>query len=187
MALFKIFHWFAVLFYAGFIFYIFISLKWYGVSINVINILHCFFSTSEKAYDITYMTLRFQSPRPDSFAIYKKTAPDSDWTPYQFFSTSCQTTYGKQDVSGRWFIQQSEANEAFCKSEYSDIFPFSNGRIPFSTLEGRPGANDFDNSPVLQVIYVSLLFSYNFAFFKAYLKWLRYLIYCILFIILEKR
>lgn len=104
----------------------------------------------KKAYEITYMTLRFKSPRPDSFAIYKKTAPGSDWTPYQFFSTSCQTTYGKQDVSGRWLIQTSEPNEAFCKSEYGDIFPFSNGRIPFSTLEGRPGANDFDNSPVLQ-------------------------------------
>lgn len=104
------------------------------------------------------MTLRFKSPRPDSFAIYKKTAPGSDWTPYQFFSTSCQSTYGKQDVSGRWLIQTSEPNEAFCKSEYGDIFPFSNGRIPFSTLEGRPGANDFDNSPVLQArcIFLSL-------------------------------
>lgn len=117
------------------------------------------------------MTLRFKSPRPDSFAIYKKTAPGSDWTPYQFFSTSCQTTYGKQDVSGRWLIQTSEPNEAFCKSEYGDdIFPFSNGRIPFSTLEGRPGANDFDNSPVLQVRCIVCSLLWHILFYLSFWK-----------------
>ena len=50
------------------------------------NNLKCF--TSGKAYDITYVRLKFQSPRPASFAIYKKDRrnpavadenPDENW------------------------------------------------------------------------------------------------------------
>ena len=31
-----------------------------------------------------------------------------------------------------------------------DISPLTGGNIPFSTLEGRPSRDNFDNSPVLQ-------------------------------------
>ena len=42
-------------------------------------------------------------------------------------------------------------NEAMCTDEYSDISPLTGGEVPFSTLEGRPDAENFDNSDVLQV------------------------------------
>jgi len=38
-----------------------------------------------KAFDITYVRLWFYSPRPESFAIYKRTSEDGPWIPYQFY------------------------------------------------------------------------------------------------------
>lgn len=38
-----------------------------------------------KAFDITYIRLVFHSPRPQSFAIYKRSSENGTWTPYQFY------------------------------------------------------------------------------------------------------
>jgi hypothetical protein len=101
-----------------------------------------------KAYDITYVRLKFQSPRPESFAIYKRTTSDSEWIPYQYYSASCEATYG---VRRNEYITRSNEQLSICSPEYSDISPLSGGNIAFSTLEGRPSAYNFENSPVLQV------------------------------------
>lgn len=62
---------------------------------------------SEKAYDITFVRLKFASPRPESFAIYKKFRynaaeedpnPDEGWIPWQYYSASCRDTYDVHDV-----------------------------------------------------------------------------------------
>ncbi|XP_037977855.2 laminin subunit gamma-1 [Plutella xylostella] len=100
-----------------------------------------------KAYDITYVRLVFYSPRPQSFAIYKKTSEDSDWEPFQYFSASCRDTYG---VTEQRAAELGAETRALCTSEYSDISPLSGGNVLFSTLEGRPSAYTFDNSPELQ-------------------------------------
>lgn len=44
-------------------------------------------------------------------------------------------------------------NEAMaqCTREYSDISPLTGGSIAFSTLEGRPSAENFEESEVLQL------------------------------------
>ncbi|XP_022238074.1 laminin subunit gamma-1-like [Limulus polyphemus] len=39
---------------------------------------------------------------------------------------------------------------ALCTSEFSDISPLTGGNVAFSTLEGRPSAYNFENSPALQ-------------------------------------
>uniref|UniRef100_G3R8C0 Netrin-1 n=1 Tax=Gorilla gorilla gorilla TaxID=9595 RepID=G3R8C0_GORGO len=39
---------------------------------------------------------------------------------------------------------------AVCTDSHTDMRPLSGGLIAFSTLDGRPSAHDFDNSPVLQ-------------------------------------
>lgn len=39
-----------------------------------------------KTFDITYVRLKFISPRPESFVIYKRTSADSDWEPWQYYS-----------------------------------------------------------------------------------------------------
>lgn len=43
-----------------------------------------------KSFDITYIRLKFHSPRPESFAIYKRTTEDNEWVPYQFYSANCR-------------------------------------------------------------------------------------------------
>ncbi|RVE52211.1 hypothetical protein evm_003130 [Chilo suppressalis] len=100
-----------------------------------------------KAYDITYVKIVFYSPRPQSFAIYKKTSEDQDWEPYQYFSASCRDTYGVQEQKA---AELGAETRALCTSEYSDISPLSGGNVLFSTLEGRPSAYAFDSSPELQ-------------------------------------
>uniref|UniRef100_A0AAY5F267 Laminin subunit gamma-1 n=1 Tax=Electrophorus electricus TaxID=8005 RepID=A0AAY5F267_ELEEL len=101
-----------------------------------------------KAFDITYVRLKFHTSRPESFAIYKRTREDGPWVPYQYYSGSCEKTYGKMN---RGFIRTHEdEQQALCTDEFSDISPLTGGNVAFSTLEGRPSAYNFDYSPVLQ-------------------------------------
>ena len=95
------------------------------------------------------MRLKFHTSRPESFAIYKRTREDGPWIPYQYYSGSCQNTYVK---ANRGFIRTGEdEQQALCTDEFSDISPLTGGNVAFSTLEGRPSAYNFDNSPMLQV------------------------------------
>ncbi|PIC18996.1 hypothetical protein B9Z55_024693 [Caenorhabditis nigoni] len=103
--------------------------------------------TLGKSFDITYVRLKFISPRPESFTIYKKTTADDDWTPWQYYSGSCRATYGIPD---RAPILPGNENVAQCTKEFSDISPITGGNIAFSTLEGRPSAHVFEESDVLQ-------------------------------------
>nr|XP_057920257.1 laminin subunit gamma-3 isoform X2 [Doryrhamphus excisus] len=101
-----------------------------------------------KAFEITYVRLKFHTSRPESFAIYKRTEVDGPWLPYQFYSASCRETYGKGE---KGFLRQGDDERtAFCTDEFSDISPLTGGNVAFSTLEGRPSAYNFDQSLVLQ-------------------------------------
>ncbi|KAK3719385.1 hypothetical protein RRG08_029540 [Elysia crispata] len=101
----------------------------------------------EKAFDITYLNLRFYSPRPESFAIYKRTNEDGPWIPYQFYSASCEKTYG---LPRDGIITKENEDQAFCTPYYSGISPLTGGTVAFSTLEGRPSMFKFNHSPKLQ-------------------------------------
>ncbi|XP_047665497.1 laminin subunit gamma-3 [Tachysurus fulvidraco] len=114
-----------------------------------------------KAYEITYVRLKFYTSRPESFAIYKRTNETAPWQPYQYYSASCLKTYGR-DTKG--FIRPGEEERtATCTDEFSDISPLTGGNVAFSTLEGRPSAYNFDQSLVLQewVTATELLISLN--------------------------
>uniref|UniRef100_A0A3B5B3F7 Laminin subunit gamma-3-like n=1 Tax=Stegastes partitus TaxID=144197 RepID=A0A3B5B3F7_9TELE len=101
-----------------------------------------------KAFEITYIRLKFYTSRPESFAIYKRTEEDGDWLPYQYYSASCSKTYGK-DAKG-YIRPGDDERTALCTDEFSDISPLTGGNVAFSTLEGRPSAYNFDQSLVLQ-------------------------------------
>ncbi|NXS51981.1 LAMC3 protein, partial [Brachypteracias leptosomus] len=114
-----------------------------------------------KAYEITYVRLKFHTSRPESFAIYKRSHAGGPWVPFQFYSASCQKTYGRRP---RQYLRPGEDEQvAFCSDEFSDISPLSGGNVAFSTLEGRPSAYNFDGSPALQewVTVTDLLISLN--------------------------
>uniref|UniRef100_A0A3B5N0M9 Laminin subunit gamma-1 n=1 Tax=Xiphophorus couchianus TaxID=32473 RepID=A0A3B5N0M9_9TELE len=101
-----------------------------------------------KAFDITYVRLKFHTSRPESFAIYKRSREGGPWVPYQYYSGSCEKTYRKPSHG---FIQTGgDEQEALCTDDFSDISPLTGGNVAFSTLEGRPSAYNFDNSPILQ-------------------------------------
>ncbi|XP_018901355.2 laminin subunit gamma-1 isoform X1 [Bemisia tabaci] len=103
-----------------------------------------------KAFDITYIRLLFWSPRPESFAIYKRTVENGPWIPYQYYSGSCRDTYGLPDQNFAYANDTKAQTRAFCTSEYSDISPLIGGNNVFSTLEGRPDNIHFETSPPLQ-------------------------------------
>jgi len=105
-----------------------------------------------KKYELTYISLQLcpRAAKPDSIAIYKSLDYGKTWQPFQFYSSQCKKVYGRPN---RATITKANEQEALCtdskrfsQSENSAIAT----RIAFSTLEGRPSANDFDNSPVLQ-------------------------------------
>ncbi|TKS84714.1 Laminin subunit gamma-3 [Collichthys lucidus] len=114
-----------------------------------------------KAFEITYIRLKFYTSRPESFAIYKRTEQDGPWLPYQYYSASCKKTYGK-DSKG-YIRPGDDERTALCTDEFSDISPLTGGNVAFSTLEGRPSAYNFDQSVVLQewVTATDLLISLN--------------------------
>ncbi|TMS01279.1 Laminin subunit gamma-1 [Larimichthys crocea] len=106
------------------------------------------FPVMSKAFDITYVRLKFHTSRPESFAIYKRTSEGGPWVPYQYYSGSCMKTYQK---ASHGFIRTGEdEQQALCTDDFSDISPLTGGNVAFSTLEGRPSAYNFDNSPTLQ-------------------------------------
>jgi netrin 1 len=105
-----------------------------------------------KKYELTYVSLQFcpKAAKPDSIAIYKSMDYGQTWQPFQFYSSLCRKVYGRPN---RATITKANEQEARCTDSHrytggEALGPV--GRIAFSTLEGRPSAADFDNSPVLQ-------------------------------------
>ncbi|BFZ03376.1 hypothetical protein BsWGS_06415 [Bradybaena similaris] len=101
----------------------------------------------DKKYELTYISLQFCSARPHSMAIYKSMDYGKSWVPFQYYSNDCKKMYNK---SPRAVVTKANEQEALCLEAYSTIDPFTGARVAYSTLEGRPSALDFENSPVLQ-------------------------------------
>ena len=102
-----------------------------------------------KSYDVSYIRIRFRSPRPESMAIYKRTStsPNAPWIPYQYFSDSCEKTY---KVPTKGIVTLENQQVALCTDEFSGISPLTGGNVAFTTLMGRPDNLNFDDSPALQ-------------------------------------
>ena len=90
----------------------------------------------------------FESPRPESWGIYKRRNEKSSWEPYQFYSATCRDTYDLPDLKE---TVGGDDTRVLCTSDYSDISPLTKGTVAFSTLEGRPSAYNFEANPALQV------------------------------------
>jgi len=110
-----------------------------------------------KKYIVQYIKIRFQSMRPSSLAIYKKSTHElkENWLPYQYYSRTCKQSYG---------LPASNFNSkvtALCSDKSSDIFPLTKGVVNYAPLRRRPGSWNFDQNEVLQdwVTVTSLKFS----------------------------
>lgn len=100
-----------------------------------------------KKYEMTYVSLQFCSAVPASMAIYKSMDYGNTWIPFQYYSNACKKMYSK---SPRAVITKANEQDALCTEAFSNIESLSRARVAFSTLEGRPSAYEFDNSPILQ-------------------------------------
>ncbi|XP_076636198.1 laminin subunit gamma-1 isoform X1 [Colletes latitarsis] len=101
----------------------------------------------DKTFDITYVRVLFESPRPESWGIYKRRNEESPWEPYQFYSATCRDNYGLPDSKE---TVEGDDTRVLCTSEYSDISPLTKGTVAYSTLEGRPSAYYFETNTALQ-------------------------------------
>ncbi|XP_070304033.1 netrin-1 [Salvelinus sp. IW2-2015] len=97
-----------------------------------------------KKFEVTYVSLQFCSPRPESMAIFKSMDYGKSWVPFQYYSAQCRKMYTKPSKAT---ITKQNEQEAICTDSHTDMHPLSGGLIAFSTLDGRPSAHDFDNSP----------------------------------------
>nr|XP_027229819.1 uncharacterized protein LOC113821511 [Penaeus vannamei] len=86
-----------------------------------------------KTFDITYVRLFYHSPRPESFAIFKRTDDDKEWVPYQYYSATCRDTYGIPDSN---YVRREDETRALCTSEFSDISPLTGGNVAFPRSRG---------------------------------------------------
>ncbi|NXU81016.1 NET3 protein, partial [Oreotrochilus melanogaster] len=100
-----------------------------------------------KKFEVVYVSLQFCSPRPESTAILKSMDYGKTWVPYQYYSSQCRKIYGKPSKAT---VTKQNEQEALCTDGLTDLYPLTGGLIAFSTLDGRPSAQDFDSSPVLQ-------------------------------------
>ncbi|XP_058259781.1 netrin-1a isoform X2 [Hemibagrus wyckioides] len=105
-----------------------------------------------KKFEVTYVSAQFCSLRPDSMAIFKSMDYGKTWVPFQYYSSQCRKVYNKPN---RAVITKQNEQEAVCTDAHQQQQlhhqqPVSGGLVAFSTLDGRPSAHDFDNSPVLQ-------------------------------------
>ncbi|CAG7734785.1 unnamed protein product [Allacma fusca] len=101
-----------------------------------------------KKYELTYVSLQFcGGAKPDSLAIYKSMDFGRSWQPLQYYSSYCKKMYGKPN---RATITRANEQEPLCTDSHIRSDSGMGSRIAFSTLEGRPSAIDFDNSPILQ-------------------------------------
>lgn len=105
-----------------------------------------------KKFELTYISLQFcpRSPKPDSIAIYKSSDYGMTWKPFQYYSSNCRRVYG---LPNRATITKSNEQEARCSDflrHDGNTNSQTGGRIAFSVLDGRPSANDYENSATLQ-------------------------------------
>ena len=100
-----------------------------------------------KKYELTYISLQFCGRKPDSLAVFKSMDFGKTWQPFQYYSSQCRKLFGRPN---RATITRANEQEALCSDVHSLLDPLSGSRVAFSTLEGRPSAFDFENSPVLQ-------------------------------------
>ncbi|OAF68069.1 Laminin subunit gamma-1 [Intoshia linei] len=100
-----------------------------------------------KSFTITYIDITFQSSRPESFTILKKTHLNSSWIPYQYYSASCEKTY---KIPSNDYIKENEKMRALCDDKNSDISPLTNGNVVFAVLDQYHKTTPFEENSDIQ-------------------------------------
>lgn len=100
-----------------------------------------------KTFSITRVAITFQSSRPESYAIFKSTNHGESFTPFQYYSLSCEETYGVREGTA---VAEAEEDVPLCTSPEARLTPVSGGEVIFQPLEHRPSAELFASNAQLQ-------------------------------------
>lgn len=83
----------------------------------------------DRVVELTSLIIEFDSRRPHSFVIYRKTTEDGEWLPYQYFSANCTEVYDLPDVSS---AAKYNATAPLCTSNFTQTMPRRGGKVLFS-------------------------------------------------------
>ena len=110
---------------------------------NSVNITFSF----NRSFEIRDILIEFHSSRPESYTILKSTDFGQTYTPFHFFSLSCDATYGVEEGT-----TVEVGNEAIplCTSEEARLTPTTGGQAIFRPLRYRPSAGNFESNPQLK-------------------------------------
>lgn len=88
------------------------------------------------------------APRPGLWTLEKSNDYGKTWSSWQHFSDSlsdCETHFGRHSLN-----PINKDDDVICTTEFSKIVPLENGEIIVRLLTGRPSANNYFNSTILQ-------------------------------------
>ncbi|MEE6464203.1 hypothetical protein FKM82_006212 [Ascaphus truei] len=100
-------------------------------------------------FHVAYILIKFaNSPRPDLWVLERSVDFGRTYMPWQYFAHSkidCINRFRKE-------VKQpiTRDDDVICTTEYSGIVPLENGEVVVSLVNGRPGAKNFVDSPVLR-------------------------------------
>ena len=100
-----------------------------------------------RTLEIREIVATFHSSRPESYTILKSTDFGLTYTPFHYFSQSCNATYG---VAEGTVVEVGNEGVPLCTSEAAQLIPSSGGQAVFQPLMHRPSAANFESVPELQ-------------------------------------
>ena len=100
-----------------------------------------------KTFSITRVAITFQSSRPESYAIFKSTDNGESFSPFQYYSLSCEDTYGVEEGTT---VAEGQEDVALCTSQEAQPTPLSGGEAIFLPLDHRPSAEQIASNAQLQ-------------------------------------
>ncbi|KAB0790802.1 hypothetical protein PPYR_15312 [Photinus pyralis] len=100
-------------------------------------------------FHVAYVFIQMaNSPRPGLWILEKSSDYGKTYVPWQYFSDSkadCEALFGPDSLQ-----PITRDDSVICTTDYSAIVPLEGGEIPISLLNGRPNANQYFNSSILQ-------------------------------------
>lgn len=100
-------------------------------------------------FHVAYVFIKMaNSPRPGVWVLERSTDEGKTYQAWQYFADSyadCDTYFGPEVEHGI-----SRDDSVICETKFSKVVPLEGGEMVISLLNGRPSANNFTYSPVLQ-------------------------------------
>uniref|UniRef100_T1J097 Laminin subunit alpha n=1 Tax=Strigamia maritima TaxID=126957 RepID=T1J097_STRMM len=102
-------------------------------------------------FHVAYVFIKMaNSPRPGIWALERSTDHGETWKAWQYFADNpneCRRYFG---LGGQESSHITADDSVTCETRFSTVVPLEGGEIVVSLLHGRPNAENFYNSTVLQ-------------------------------------